>query len=97
MSLAWLAHGFATLGDRARAGGILEQLELLARERYVSVYHRALAHTAIGDGDGALRLLTQAFEQRNPSIINLGVEPRFDALGSDPRYKALVEQLALAD
>jgi TolB-like protein/Tfp pilus assembly protein PilF len=97
VSLAWLAHGFATLGDRARAGGILEQLEGLARGRYVSAYHRALAHVAIGDDDGALGLLTRAFEQRDGSIINLGVEPRFHAMLSDPRYKALIEQLALPD
>jgi TolB-like protein/tetratricopeptide (TPR) repeat protein len=96
VSLAWLAHGFATLGDR-RAGGILERLADLARERYVSAYHRALPHVAIGDRDGALGLLTEAFEQRDPSIINLGIDPRFDAIGSDPRYKALVEQLALRD
>jgi tetratricopeptide (TPR) repeat protein len=97
VSLAWLAHGFATLGDRTRAGGLLEQLADLARQRYVSAYHRALPHVAIGDRDGALGLLTQAFEQRDPSIINLGTEPRFDAIGADPRYKALVEQLALPD
>jgi TolB-like protein/tetratricopeptide (TPR) repeat protein len=97
VSLAWVAHGFATLGDPVRAGGILDQLELVAQQRYVSAYHRALAHTALGDLDGALGLLTQAFERRDPSIINLGVEPRFDPLGSDPRYKALVEQLALPD
>jgi TolB-like protein/Tfp pilus assembly protein PilF len=93
VSLAWLAHDFATLGDRARAESILEHLEGLAEERYVSAYHRALAHVAIGDRDGALGLLTQAFEQRDPSIINLGVEPRFDAIAADPRYRALVEQL----
>jgi len=97
VSLAWLAHGFATLGDRARAGDILEQLADLSRQRYVSAYHRALPHVAIGDRDGALGLLTQAFEQRDPSIINLGTEPRFDAIGSDPRYQALIEQLALPD
>jgi len=97
VSLAWLAHGFATLGDRARAGSILEQLEELARERYVSAYHLALPHVAMGDRDAALGLLTQAVEQRDPSIINLGMEPRFDAIGSDPRYKALVERLALPD
>lgn len=97
VSLASLAYGFATLGDPARAAGILKQLEGLARERYVSAYHRALAHVAIGDRAGALGLLTQAAEQRDPSIINIGVEPRFDAIGSDPRYKALVEQLALPD
>ena len=27
----------------------------------------------------------------------LGVEPRFDAVVSEPRYKALVEQLAFPD
>jgi TolB-like protein/tetratricopeptide (TPR) repeat protein len=97
VSLAWVAHGLATLGDTVRAGGMLDELERLARQRYVSSYHRALAHTALGDSDGALGLLTQAFERRDASIINLGVEPRFDALGSDPRYKALVEQLALPD
>ena len=97
VSLSWLAHGFATLGDRIRAGGILDQVESLARERYVSAYQRALAHAAIGDREGALALLAQAFEQREPSIINLGVEPRFDAIGPDPRYRALLDQLAFSD
>ena len=97
VTLAWLAHGFATKGDKARAGGILEQLEHLARDRYVSAYHRALAHTAIGDREGALALLDQAAEQRDPAIINLGVDPRFEALGSDPRYQMLVDNLALPD
>jgi TolB-like protein/Tfp pilus assembly protein PilF len=96
-SLAWVAHGFAVLGDRGRAERFLDQLELLARQRYVSAYHRALVHTALGDRDGALRLLTQAFEHRDQSIINLSAEPRFDSLGGDSRYKALVEQLALPD
>ena len=97
VSLAWVAHGFATLGDRARAGDALDRLELLAQQRYVSAYHRALAHVALGDRHGALGLLTQAFEHRDPSIINLGVEPRFDALASESRYHALVDELALPD
>ena len=97
VSLAWVAHGFATLGDRARAADLLDQLDRLARQRYVSAYHRALAHVALGDRDGALGLLTQAFAHRDPSIINLGVEPRFHALISESRYQALVDQLALLD
>ena len=97
VSLAWVAHGFATLGDRARAADLLDQLDRLARQRYVSAYHRALAHVALGDRDGALGLLIQAFAHRDPSIINLGVEPRFHALISESRYQALVDQLALLD
>jgi tetratricopeptide (TPR) repeat protein len=97
VSLAWAAHGFGTIGDRVRARGILDQVEVLARRRYVSAYHRALAYLALDDHDSALRLLGQAFAQRDPSIINLGVDPRFDQLGRDPRYRALIEQLALGD
>ena len=97
VSLAWLAHGRAMQGNLARAGDLLAQLEQMSSERYVSAYHRALAHTAIGDRQGALALLEQASEQRDPAIINLGVDPRFESLGSDPRYRALVEKLGLPD
>jgi TolB-like protein/Tfp pilus assembly protein PilF len=97
VSLAWLAHGFAIQDDRARAAGILSQLEQLSRQRYVSAYHRALAHTGIGDREGALALLDRALEQRDPAIINLAIDPRFETLGSNPRYQALVERLGLPD
>jgi TolB-like protein/DNA-binding winged helix-turn-helix (wHTH) protein/Tfp pilus assembly protein PilF len=95
VSLAWLAHGFATKGDRARASGMLEQIERLAHERYVSAYHRAHPHLALDDREGALSLLALASEQRDPAIINLAVDPRFDGLASDRRYQALIGSLAL--
>ena len=84
-------------GDTARAGEILAQLEHLARDRYVSSCHMALAHTALGNREGALALLDRALVQRGPAIINVGVDPRFESLGSDPRYQALVERLGLPD
>ena len=97
VTLAWLAHGFAATGDTARAGEILAQLEHLARDRYVSSCHMALAHTALGNRESALALLDRALVQRGPAIINVGVDPRFESLGSDPRYQALVERLGLPD
>jgi TolB-like protein/Tfp pilus assembly protein PilF len=96
VSLAWLAHGLASVGGRARADQVLSQLEDLARKRYVSAYHRALAHAAAGNRDRALELLSHAVDQRDPGIANIGVDPRFDGLGGDSRYRALVEQLRLA-
>jgi len=97
VTLAWLVHGFAARGDRERAGGMLDQLEQVARERYVSAYHRAIAHIALDDREGALGLLALASEQRDPAIINLAVDPRFDPLVADRRYQAIVENLALPD
>ena len=49
------SHGWRTRlgvkGDRDRAVNILCQLDELAQERYVSSYHRALAHAGLGDLD----------------------------------------------
>jgi TolB-like protein/Tfp pilus assembly protein PilF len=97
VTLAWLTYGFAAIGDTVHAATLLEQLEHLSRQNYVSAYHRAVAHSATGNRDRALALLTQAADRRDPAIINLGVDPRFESLSVDPRCRALVERLALTD
>jgi TolB-like protein/DNA-binding winged helix-turn-helix (wHTH) protein/Tfp pilus assembly protein PilF len=97
VSLAWLAHALAVIGDRERAGGVLDQLNDLARTRRISPYHRALAHTATGDVDGAISFLARACDERDPAMINVGVEPRFEPLGADPRFQSLVGRLKLAN
>jgi hypothetical protein len=97
VSLALLAHALAVLGDRERAGGVLDQLNDLARTRHISPYHRALAHTATGDVDGAISFLARACDERDPAMINVGVEPRFEPLGADPRFQSLVGRLKLAN
>ena len=94
-SLAWLAHALGVRGDRDRAIDILCQLDELSQERYVSSYHRALAHTGLGDVDAAFTLLARACEQRDPSLMHLPSEPRFVRLRADARYAPLVGRLGL--
>ena len=43
------------------------------------------------------RLLEKACADREPSVINLKVEPRFEPLRRDPRYGALLQQLRLPE
>lgn len=97
LSLAWLTHGFASIGEKRRAAESLNRLLDLARRRFVSPYHVALGHIAVDDRESAFALLNEASEQRDPAIINLGVDPRLEILGSDARYRALVDELALPD
>jgi tetratricopeptide (TPR) repeat protein len=91
---AWWAHALALRGDTTRALEILEPLERAAG-RYVSPYHRALAYTALDRTDAAVALLRAAFDQRDPAIVNLAAEPRFERLRADARYCALAERLGL--
>jgi tetratricopeptide (TPR) repeat protein len=90
----WLAHALARRGDTARAIEIMKPLERAA-SGYVSPYHRALAYTGLDRTDAAVALLGAAFEERDPAIVNLAAEPRFDRLRADARYGALAERLGL--
>jgi TolB-like protein/Tfp pilus assembly protein PilF len=90
----WLAHALALRGDISRAIEILKPLDRVA-SGYVSPYHRALAYTALNRMDAAVALLGAAFEERDPAIVNLAAEPRFERLRADARYGALAKRLGL--
>ena len=94
-SLAWLAHALGVKGDRDRATHILCQLDELAQERYVSSYHRAIGHAGLGDFDATFARLSRACDERDPSLMHLASEPRFDAIRSDARYAAVMGRLGL--
>ena len=85
-------------GRRAgRGGAIVAKLEAEPRSVYVPGYHLALAHTGLGNRDAAFALLEKACADREPAVINLKVEPRFDPLRRDPRYGALLQRLRLPE
>ncbi len=89
-ALCALAHAEAACGNRAAAAVLVEEIETIAHERYVSPYDRASAFLAIGDRTNALRLLEQAFLDRDWWITWVAVEPRWDSLRDEPRFKKLV-------
>jgi TolB-like protein/Tfp pilus assembly protein PilF len=95
ISLAWLAHAKALAGDRDEASAIVAKLEAEPQSVYLPAYHLALAHTGLGNRDAAFRLLERACAEREAAVINLKVEPRFEPLRRDPRYRALLQRLNL--
>ena len=50
-------------------------------------YHLALAYTGLGDIEKAFELLERACLDRDPVLPSITVEPRFDLLRNDPRYR----------
>jgi TolB-like protein/Tfp pilus assembly protein PilF len=96
ISLAWLAHAKALAGSPEEAGAIVNRLESLASRSYVSGYHLALAHVGLGDRNAAFALLERACAERDPSVVNMAVEPRFEPLHRDSRYASLLTNLGLA-
>jgi TolB-like protein/Tfp pilus assembly protein PilF len=95
IALAWLAHARAVAGARDEAAAIVARLEAESGGLYVPYYHLALAHVGLGNRDSVFRLLDRACADREPAVINLKVEPRFDPLRRDPRYGSLLQRLGL--
>ena len=90
-----LAHAFGVAGRRAEALKVLEDLRKMAESRFVSSYDLALVHAGLGDNAKAFELLNAAVQEHSPRVMFLGVEPRFDVLRADPRFRELLRSVGL--
>ena len=68
---------------------------LLASQGTSSAYSQARAFAMLGDVEAALHSLEEAFEARDPSLIQIGVDPRLDALRDDERFRAVARAVGV--
>ena len=92
---ASLVHCTAVSGKHDEARRLQEELHGQRAHRYVSPLNFALVHFGLGEHDEGLRDLELAFTERSAQLYLLAVEPRFDAVRGDPRFRALAEQHGL--
>ncbi|MCI4331979.1 MAG: tetratricopeptide repeat protein [Thermoplasmata archaeon] len=95
ISIAVLAHAYASAGRRPEALEILNELLDRSRTRYTPSYWLALVYTGLGDADQAIAWLERAYEERSSWLLWIKVEPRFDPLRSDPRFATLLLRMRL--
>jgi TolB-like protein/Tfp pilus assembly protein PilF len=93
LGLATLAGATATAGRSAEAERLLQRLQTV--EGYVCPYEIACANAALGKRDEAFRYLEKSYAERSPCLPDLKVDPRFDALRSDPRMQSLLDRMKL--
>jgi Flp pilus assembly protein TadD len=82
----------AKRGRRHEGQEVLNTLEAVSRERYVPSCAMALVHTGLGHLDKALDQLDRGFDTRDVHLIFLPVDPKWDALRSDPRFSSLLKR-----
>ena len=88
-----LGYACAAEGDRAKAEQILQHLEELSKQRYVSPANRAAVYLGLGEKEKALDWLEKAYEDRDPIFWWIDGDQLYDSVRNEPRFQALVQKI----
>ncbi len=92
-TLSTLGAVHAQAGNFKEAEAILAEMEAISEQRYISPYHSALVHCALGRSGEALDLLERAYKNRDAKLLWIGVDPQLDPLHGHPRFNDLLRKL----
>jgi hypothetical protein len=81
------------MGRRVEALRMLKELQRTTDPARVPVVEAAYVWAALGNQDEAFRLLFTAVEKRATLLIFTKVDPQFDSLHSDSRWKDLLRPM----
>jgi DNA-binding winged helix-turn-helix (wHTH) protein/TolB-like protein/Tfp pilus assembly protein PilF len=90
-----LAYAYALEGHEADARAVLKKLVERARQEHGLEFIVASSYAALGDADGMVPWMEQAFSERSGSLLLLRLHPKFDRVRADPRFKGFVARVGL--
>jgi len=90
-----IARAYALAGRSDEAREVLERLLELSGQTYVSSLDIALIYAALDEKDPAFEWLDKARQERADHLPYSKVNPRLDALRSDPRFQRLLREMGL--
>ncbi|MEN3330692.1 MAG: eukaryotic-like serine/threonine-protein kinase [Blastocatellia bacterium] len=93
--VALLGHAYAASGNRHEAERVLNELQEMAGQRYVSPYTVAAIYVGLRDSARAFDWLERAIAERDIWLMNLRVDPVFKELRADRRFKAILLRIGL--
>lgn len=96
-SYSQIGYAFAMKGDFENAERYLSEIEksTAIHKELTYALDYAVIYTGIGEYDKAMDYLEEAVSNRRSAIIYLGVNPIWDPIRKNPRFKALLKRLML--
>jgi predicted Zn-dependent protease len=90
-----LGAAYANAGRKADAMNLLALAAERARHAYVSPVSVAQVYIGLGEYDTAFEWLERGYHDRDESMTALKVEPAYDEIRSDPRFRDLLRRMKL--
>jgi len=90
--LASVAAVYGLAGRKGEALKLIDELKEKSRQHYIPASHFAVAYSGLGE-DETMTWLERAYEEHDQSMVNINAYPGWDALRSEPRFRALVRRM----
>jgi TolB-like protein/DNA-binding winged helix-turn-helix (wHTH) protein/tetratricopeptide (TPR) repeat protein len=88
-----LTQGYAEGGYRQAMRLAAEALDAHSRQAYVPCLRIARLYAHAGETAHALNWLEKSFQEREPFMVSLNVDPFWDSLRSDPRFQDILRRM----
>jgi DNA-binding winged helix-turn-helix (wHTH) protein/TolB-like protein len=92
-SEAYRAYALARRGESAEARAVLSKLLKLSETVYVPPYNIAVVYQGLGERAETLAWLERGFDERDPKMTFLKVEPQWNNLRREPRFIELMRRM----
>jgi TolB-like protein/DNA-binding winged helix-turn-helix (wHTH) protein/Tfp pilus assembly protein PilF len=93
--LSQVGVALAADGRTTEALGIIEQLQKIRKQSYVSSYGVAQIYAALGDKQQAIKWLQSAYDERAVWMSYIKVDPVLDSIRPEPDFQVLVRRMRL--
>src|SRR5947209_1842564 len=93
--LSALGYAYARSGRTAEAQAILNKFQETRKKRYLSPFLIALLCTGLDKKDEAIDWLNKAYEERDPQVIWVKLDPELESLHSDQRFIDLMQRMGI--
>jgi serine/threonine protein kinase/Tfp pilus assembly protein PilF len=92
---ASIEEDFTKSGYKGVLQSWLEGLTELSKHSYVSSYSIAESYMRMGEKQKAFEWLEKAYEEHDSGLVSLAVEPMFQSIRSDAKFKEIVRRMKL--
>jgi serine/threonine-protein kinase len=74
----------------------LDGMMVISKYGYVSSYDISQIHARLGEKEETLSWLEKAYTEHDSGLVSLAVDPLFDSVRSDPRFRDLLNRLKIS-
>jgi hypothetical protein len=74
----------------------LDGMMVISKYGYVSSYDISQIHARLGEKEETLSWLEKAYTEHDSGLVSLAVDPLFDSVRSDSRFRELLKRLKLS-